>query len=124
VGEEIARTVADASAIPALAGQASRLNEVWTLVDSTVSVLRAANADPLANASPFLSAFGHLVVGWLWLDQAVTIFNDADGDRAFREGKLRACRYFIEAELPKALPQLELVASLSDAAATMPEDAF
>ena len=41
-----------------------------------------------------------------------------------REGKLRACRYFIEAELPKAIPQLELVASLNDAAATMPEESF
>jgi butyryl-CoA dehydrogenase len=124
LGEEIAQTVADASAIPALAGQASRLNDIWKLVDSTVSVLREAHVDPLANASPFLSAFGHLIVGWLWLDQAATIFNDADCDRAFREGKLRACRYFIEAELPKAVPQLELVASLSDAAATMPEDSF
>ncbi|HEX4506837.1 MAG TPA: acyl-CoA dehydrogenase, partial [Alphaproteobacteria bacterium] len=117
LGAEIAQTVADASAIPALAGQANRLNEVLDKVDSTVAILRAANADPLANASPFLSAFGHLVVGWLWLDQAVTIFNDADIDRAFREGKLRACRYFIEVELPKALPQFDLVASLNDAAA-------
>jgi len=124
LGAEIAQTVADASAIPALAGQASRLGEVWQKVDDTVAVLRAVNADPLANASPFLSAFGHLVVGWLWLDQAVIIFNDTASDRAFREGKLRACRYFIEAELPKAIPQLELVASLNDAAATMPEDSF
>jgi butyryl-CoA dehydrogenase len=124
LGQEIARTVADAAATPALAGQAARLNEVWQKVDGTVAVLRAAHADALANASPFLSAFGHLVVGWLWLDQAVTIFNDADCDRAFREGKLRACRYFIEAELPKAIPQLELVASLNDAAAAMPEDSF
>src|SRR6185437_11098822 len=85
LGAEIAQTVADASAIPALAGQASGLNAVWRKVDGTVAILRAANADPLANASPFLSAFGHLVVGWLWLDHAVTIFSDADCDRAFRE---------------------------------------
>jgi alkylation response protein AidB-like acyl-CoA dehydrogenase len=124
LGEEIARTVADASAIPPLAAQASRLNDVWQRLDSVVSILRGAKIDPLANASPFLSAFGHLVVGWLWLGQAVVIFNDAGWDWAFREGKLRACRYFIEAELPKAVPQLDLAASLNDAAATMPEDAF
>jgi len=125
LGEEIAQTVADAAAIPALAGQAARLNHVWNRVDAVAQQLIALHApEGLDNASAFLSAFGHLVVGWLWLDQAATIFNDGECDRAFREGKLRACRYFIEAELPKAMPQLDLVAALNDAAATMPEDAF
>lgn len=27
----------------------------------------------LANAANYLEAFGHLVVGWLWLDQAITL---------------------------------------------------
>jgi butyryl-CoA dehydrogenase len=124
LGGEIALTVAAASAIPALARQAERLSAVWRQVDGTVSTLRGTTVDPLTNASPFLSAFGHLVVGWLWLSQAVVIFHDTACDLTFREGKLRACRYFIEAELPKAIPQLELVASLNDAAAAMPEDSF
>jgi len=125
LGQEIAQTVADATAIPALAGQVGILNHAWNRVDAVAQQLIALNAPAgLDNASAFLSAFGHLVVGWLWLDQAVAIFNDGECDRAFREGKLRACRYFIEAELPKAMPQLDLVAALNNAAATMPEDAF
>jgi alkylation response protein AidB-like acyl-CoA dehydrogenase len=83
-----------------------------------------ARVDPLDNASAFLSAFGHLVVGWLWLDQATTIHGNLDVDPSFREGKLRACRYFIEVELPKTAPLLATVLSLNDVAATMPEDAF
>jgi len=125
LGQEIAQTVADATAIPALAGQVGILNHAWNRVDAVAQQLIALNApEGLDNASAFLSAFGHLVVGWLWLDQAVTIFNDGECDRAFREGKLRACRYFIEAEVPKAMPQLDLVAALNNVAATMSEDAF
>jgi butyryl-CoA dehydrogenase len=125
LGAEIEQTVADALAISALAGQARALNDLWVRVDAVTKRLMARNdCGALDNASVFLSAFGHLIVGWLWLDQAVTLFNDASSDRAFREGKLRACRYFIEAELPKAIPQLELVAALNDTAASMPEEAF
>ncbi len=126
LGAEIARTVADASAIPALEGLAGELNHLWGRVDAVARRLMVLGdpAGALDNASAFLTAFGHLVVGWLWLDQAATIHGDAACSRSFREGKLRACRYFIEAELPKAVPLLDLVASLNDAAATMPEDAF
>jgi len=124
LGAEIAQTVADAEAILDLAGLAAGVEEIWRLVDIAVSRLREAGGDPLVNASVFLSAFGHLVVGWLWLDQAVTIFPDTDCDRPFREGKLRACRYFIETEMPKAVQLLIQVAMGNDVAATTPEDSF
>jgi hypothetical protein len=95
-------------------------------VNAVVESLIALDDMPRAldNASFFLSAFGHVVVAWLWLDQATTIHGDVEIDRAFREGKLRACRYFIEVELPKIEPQLAVVAGFNDVAATMPEDAF
>jgi alkylation response protein AidB-like acyl-CoA dehydrogenase len=126
LGAEIAQTVDDASAITGLAGLASELSHLWDRVDAVARRLMALDhpASTLNNASAFLSAFGHLVVGWLWLDQATTIHGNIEGDRPFREGKLRACRYFIEAEMPKAIPLLELVNGLNDVAATMPEDAF
>jgi hypothetical protein len=81
-------------------------------------------ARALNNASAFLSAFGHVVVAWLWLDQATVLRAQPAGDPAWADGKLRACRYFIEVELPKVAPLLMTVASLNDVAATMPEDAF
>ena len=123
---EIAQTIATASAIDGLDGLASGLATAWARADAVAKGLIALGdpARALDNASIFLSAFGHVVVAWLWLDQAAAIHGRADIDRAFREGKLRACRYFIEAELPKTGPQLDLVAGLNDVAATMPEDAF
>ena len=126
LGAEIAQTVADASAIPAHAELAGELDHLWDRVDAVARRLMALGdpAGPLDNASAFLTAFGHLVVGWLWLDQATIIHGNLEIDRSFREGKLRACRYFIAVELPKAAALLEVVAGLNDVAATMPEDAF
>jgi hypothetical protein len=123
---EIAETVSKAAAIEELHGLAARLNLAWDRINATVETLIALNdpAKAMDNASAFLSAFGHVVVAWLWLDQAVRVHRNAEIDRSFREGKLRAARYFIEVELPKIEPQLAAVATLNDVAATMPEDAF
>lgn len=45
-------------------------------------------------------------------------------DIAFYGGKLRACRFFFECELPKADQWLSFAASLSDVAAEVPADYF
>jgi len=71
------------------------------------------------NASAFLSAFGHVVVAWLWLDQAI-----AANASPLREARARACRFFFSNELPKARLQLALVASLNSEAADFPETCF
>lgn len=51
----------------------------------------------LANAANYLEAFGHLVVGWLWLDQAITLHENLATSSAtdFLNGKLAACDYFL-----------------------------
>jgi butyryl-CoA dehydrogenase len=48
----------------------------------------------------------------------------SETDRRFYAGKLHACRFFFEWELPKVDPQLRFVASHSDVASAMPLDAF
>ena len=59
----------------------------------------------LANAHVFLEMTGHVVVAWLWLEQALISLRklaDTDAaDRDFYQGKLQACRYFFRWELPK-----------------------
>lgn len=54
----------------------------------------------LRHATPFLNAFGHLVVGWLWLDMTVAAAKHGDKN-GFANGKLRACAYFFDFEMPK-----------------------
>ena len=75
----------------------------------------------LANASVYLEAAGHLVVGWLWLEQALT----AEGrDDDLAAGKRQTARYFQHWELPRTGPQLDLLASLDRTVLDMRGDWF
>jgi alkylation response protein AidB-like acyl-CoA dehydrogenase len=124
----IAATAAAARVMPELEGHASALLGAWTSIGEAIDRLRAG--DPLAataNATPFLSAFGHFVVAWLWLDQTVAALTGPGSDAlepAFVEGKLRACRFFYECELPKVAPLAAFVGSRSDVAAAAPNRIF
>jgi len=84
-------------------------------------IAEAMPRDPtlaLANASVYLDAFGHTVVAWTWLRQAVIaqtrLHEDLahDADANFYRGKLAAARYFFAYELPKTAPQHTLLQSL------------
>jgi alkylation response protein AidB-like acyl-CoA dehydrogenase len=63
-------------------------------------------AQRLANASAYLEAFGHVVVAWIWLEQALVassaLAKPECAERDFYQGKLMACRYFFRWELPRA----------------------
>jgi butyryl-CoA dehydrogenase len=84
----------------------------------------------LANATVFLDAFGHVVIGWMWLRQATVAASALSGsgvvaaDRAFYEGKLVACRYFTRHEMPLAQARLALCASLDATALDAPVAIF
>jgi alkylation response protein AidB-like acyl-CoA dehydrogenase len=62
--------------------------------------------EALANATPYLQAFGHVVLAWLWLDVAM-----AAQHSALKPGKMAAMRYFFAYELPKIDAWLGVVAS-------------
>ncbi len=61
--------------------------------------------EALANATPYLQAFGHVVLAWLWLDVAL-----ASKGHALEAGKMAAQRYFYAYELPKIDAWLAVVA--------------
>jgi alkylation response protein AidB-like acyl-CoA dehydrogenase len=124
LGARIAACAAAAADRPALAGHAAALTRAWASIRATIEKL--ADGDPARafdNATPFLRAFGHGVVAWLWLDQALVAASAGDDD-AFHAGKLRACRYFFECELPQIEPWLAIVASATDVAADVPPEIF
>ncbi|KQW44817.1 MULTISPECIES: acyl-CoA dehydrogenase [unclassified Roseateles] len=62
--------------------------------------------EALANATPYMQAFGHTVLAWLWLDVALAVASDSD----FAQGKRAAARYFFAYELPKIGAWLDVVA--------------
>jgi len=102
---------------------AERLLAIWTEIEDVVGRLRSLEpARAVENATPFAAAFGHAVVAWLWLDQALCAA--AKEDRLFAEGKERACRYFYDFEAPRISAWLAPVAACSDVAATAPDAIF
>jgi alkylation response protein AidB-like acyl-CoA dehydrogenase len=104
LSDRIGRTAERASAFAELGEHAAVLRDAWARVLKTTTSLRAV-ADitlRLANAACYLDAFGHVVVAWLWLDQAIRATGGIEGpESAFYRGKLAACRYFYSWELPR-----------------------
>jgi len=103
-------TAARASATP-LAPLGADLQRAVDRVLATTATLWGAG-DPqvtLANSSIYLEAVGHVVVGWLWLEQALAA-QGREGD--FYDGKRAAAQYFFHYELPRTGPQLDLLDSL------------
>lgn len=77
----------------------------------------------LANAVPYMQAFGHLVLAWTWLDVSLALPR-APARTPVHEGKLRAMRYFFHYELPRIPAWLRVVETRDPTCADMPEDAF
>lgn len=120
----VSATAARARAHAGLAGYGDQLQACFDRIGGTVGRLLTLNDDAraLAHATAFLSAFGHAVVGWLWLDQAACC---AEGEPdSYRLGKIRACRFYFEGELPRVGLWLDQVDGLSDVAADMPLEQF
>jgi alkylation response protein AidB-like acyl-CoA dehydrogenase len=121
----IADTRAAAASFPDLAPLADELATAWTTIEAAIDALRAADSkQALDNATAFLRAFGHGILGWLWLDLAVHAARSATIDDAFRAGKLQACRYFFAFELPHVVAWLKPVAARTAIAMEMSPEWF
>jgi len=81
----------------------------------------------LANSALYLKVFGHAVIGWRWLEQALRAErglaegNSADAD--FYRGKLQAARYFLTWEVPACAHELAVLEARDDTCLTM-QDAW
>jgi hypothetical protein len=97
----------------ALQRSAQRIDEVttrlWEACDPEIA---------LANSTAYLEAVGHVVLAWIWLEQALA----ADGKSGdFYDGKRAATRYFFTHELPKTTAQFDLLAALDRSLIDMSE---
>ena len=63
-------------------------------------------------------AAGHLVVAWLWLEQALAT---GRADSNFHEGKRQAARFFWRWELPRVHHRFDLLESLDRTVLDTPE---
>lgn len=84
----------------------------------------AVPEDALANATPYLQAFGHTILAWLWLDVGATIVESDAAESTANVGRLAALDYFMRYELPKTDAWLRVVESRDRTCRDVPEDAF
>ncbi|SFO17466.1 butyryl-CoA dehydrogenase [Geodermatophilus obscurus] len=119
LAETISATTARAAGTP-FADLAADVDAALARLTSVTATLWGTG-DPalaLANASAYLDAGGHLVVGWLWLEQALAT-RDETSD--FHQGKRAAARWFQRWELPKVHTWLDLLESLDRTVLDTPE---
>jgi alkylation response protein AidB-like acyl-CoA dehydrogenase len=119
MGETAARARVAAGDAPAFA------DALEAAADRLVAATRSAwsTGDPqaaLANATPYLTAFGHAVVAWMWLDVLLAV----EGDDPASAGRRAAARYWFRYELPRIDAWLAVVASRDDTCARLDEAAF
>ena len=73
----------------------------------------------LANSALYLKVFGHTVIGWRWLEQAIhaeqgLARTDNAEEQAFYRGKLQAARYFLTWEVPGCHHDLAVLEARDD----------
>lgn len=102
----MANTIAEAKGNAELSDEIAHLQTAIDAMQRAVMSLVGMGPTPavLNNSGAFLSSFGHVVLGWVWVSMAL-----ATGDGPLAQGKLAACRYFLRVELPKAVVGLAQV---------------
>ena len=79
-------------------------------------------AEALANTVPYMQAFGHVVIAWIWLE--LSLAASASNNAPHRAGVTGARDYFYQYELPKVAAWLQAVHARDMTCARMPEEAF
>ncbi|MFL9867153.1 acyl-CoA dehydrogenase [Paraburkholderia fungorum] len=130
LGREIQRSIDAARTHATLQAHADSLSHAWSELTGTVEALLPTLASEseraLANANAFLEAFGHIVLAWTWLRQAIVAsaaLPEAEAknqaDRDFYRGKLHACQWFFRWELPRVSLMLATLRGLDDTTLSM-----
>ncbi len=129
----IEATIARAQQVPALvdfaAALAAALEHLYAATQAAWATGQPDEA--LANATPYLQAFGHTVLAWMWLDVAVcaqakvspSSTSPASPDDALPHGLVAACAYFFRYELPRTGAWLKVVET-RDATCRMMDEAW
>ncbi|HNI84633.1 MAG: acyl-CoA dehydrogenase [Rubrivivax sp.] len=117
-------TIARAQTHAALQPDAAALGAA---LDRIQQATRAAWADAdanaaLANAVPYMQAFGHVVIAWIWLE--LSLASSTTKTIAAGAGVAGARTYFYRYELPKIDAWLRVVESRDLTCAQLPEEAF
>ena len=122
LGERMLATAGRAAGQPELAPFAGSLQQALKSLGAATQAAWASGQpkQALANAVPYMQAFGHTVLAWTWLQ--VALASQGEGDANL--GRRSACQFFFHYELPKIGAWLEVVRQRDTTCADMPENAF
>ena len=106
-----------------LAADAKALNTALQKVIAATKMAWSSGQpqEALANAVPYLQAFGHLVLAWIWLDVSASC---RGAQTPAQTGRQAAAKYFFHYELPKIDAWLQVVSNRDMTCANLAEDAF
>lgn len=123
---EVRATLDEAAANAALAPYAQMLGRKLDRLSEATREAGSLEYDQraLAHATPYMQAFGHVVVAWLWLQVLLAALDSANVDPGFLEGKRMAMRYFFAYELPRVDGWLDLILNGDDTALAMQDEWF
>lgn len=127
LGARVGETIERAAGVPQLAAHAKALGAALQQVaKATQDAWSTGNPrDALINAVPYMQAFGHVVLAWVWLDVAAkALASDPAAARPTTAGRLGATSYFFNYELPKIGAWLNVVVSRDDTCVQLSEEAF
>jgi Acetyl-CoA dehydrogenase C-terminal like/Acyl-CoA dehydrogenase, C-terminal domain len=129
LASKIDATIARALALPSLAAHANALAAALAHLGAATKAAWATGEpdEALANATPYLQAFGHVVLAWVWLDVALCAqqrLADHAADADLLRGLLAAETYFFHYELPRIGAWLAVVETRDATCRTMDEAWF
>ncbi|WP_198969089.1 acyl-CoA dehydrogenase [Xylophilus sp. ASV27] len=107
---------------PELAEHANALGAALAQVGAATKAAWATEdpAAALANAVPYMQAFGHLALAWIWLDVLLAVQDETPA----AQGRRAAARYFYRYELPRIGAWLQVVRTRDQTCVELPEDGF
>ncbi|MFZ4544825.1 MAG: acyl-CoA dehydrogenase [Saprospiraceae bacterium] len=121
LGVEIAKEISTAMQVPELSIYAPKLAAVvQQLQKVTLHLFELSAKDGaevfLADATIYLEGFSQVVLGWIWLNQALKANEmiavaQNEEEKHFYSGKIQTMKYFFEYELPKSKPAFERLMS-------------
>jgi butyryl-CoA dehydrogenase len=123
LGARMRETADKAMVFADLAADAKALNTALQKVIATTKMAWSSGQpqEALANAVPYLQAFGHLVLAWIWLDVSASC---RGAQTPAQTGRQAAAKYFFHYELPKIDAWLQVVSNRDMTCANLAEDAF
>ncbi len=114
IQDSIQRAAAHASLQELRAPLEQLLQRLQTTTTALLTDLGSGKVNQtLANSALYMKVFGHAVIGWRWLEQAIRaeegLARGNSADEAFYHGKLQAARYFLTWEVPACQHELNLL---------------